>query len=256
MVSNERYEYILSLSFIEMVDVLKENMEEAVEFLKKYINVSKYKKKEEILTTLCGALGLDKEDIKLQAKDYVEPPKSNKRPKIVNTPDIKVIETTLEVKNYKSINYLQIRLLTNINIFVGPNNIGKTVLLEYIHSKLGSKDCLFIPSTTRVTLDLVKSMRKFRYVCIDEIENGLHFTTIEQLADELVMLCKEMGAQLFIASHSHEFIHIFNTVTFRRKYKNAAVYNIAKTKLKGLQTYRFDMDGVAHMIKYGTEFRE
>ena len=68
MIGNDRYGYILSMPFPEMVNELKKDRQEAMSFLIHYELVSGYIKKEEILKTLCQALDVEIEFIKTQAE--------------------------------------------------------------------------------------------------------------------------------------------------------------------------------------------
>ena len=99
-------------------------------------------------------------------------------------------------------------------------------------------------------------LNKQQHICIDEIENGLHFESMKKLIEAIVEFCKETNTQLFISTHSYEFLWFLSKIALEKDYKNAAVFNLANTKLKGLQTYRYDMEGVRSMIKNNTEFRD
>lgn len=99
-------------------------------------------------------------------------------------------------------------------------------------------------------------LNKHNYFCIDEIENGLHFKAIIKLITSIIELNKVANIQFFISTHSYEFLEIINEITIKKQYNNTAVFNIDRTKAKGLQAYRYDMDDLKHLLKTKTEFRE
>ena len=70
MIAEDRYGYILSMPFPEMVEELKKDKQEAIAFLIQYQLVSGYDRKKEILSTLCQALDIEINFIKSQA--YIE----------------------------------------------------------------------------------------------------------------------------------------------------------------------------------------
>lgn len=99
-------------------------------------------------------------------------------------------------------------------------------------------------------------LNKHNYFCIDEIENGLHFKAIIKLITSIIELNKVANIQFFISTHSYEFLEIINEITIKKQYNNTAVFNIDRTKAKGLQAYRYDIDDLKHLLKTKTEFRE
>lgn len=99
-------------------------------------------------------------------------------------------------------------------------------------------------------------VNKFQYICIDEIENGLHFESMEKLIKATIEFCKEVNIQLFISTHSYEFLKILSNIAIETRYENISVFNLANTKLKGLQAYYYNMAGVKNMIENKVEFRD
>ncbi|MCX2716350.1 AAA family ATPase [Helicobacter sp. MIT 21-1697] len=97
---------------------------------------------------------------------------------------------------------------------------------------------------------------EYEYICIDEIENGLHFESMQKLLKAIIALAKETHIQLFISAHSYEFLEILNTISSEYQYEQIAIFNIARTNLKGLQTYKYDMKDLENLLKTKTEFRD
>lgn len=99
-------------------------------------------------------------------------------------------------------------------------------------------------------------LNKQQYICIDEIENGLHFESMEKLIFSIIELSRIAKIQLFVSTHSYEFLEILEKVTSNQNYNNVAVFNLAHTKLKGLQTYRYNMIDLKNLLKTKSEFRD
>lgn len=51
-----------------------------------------------------------------------------------------------------------------------------------------------------------------RYILIDEIENGIHYTVQKEIWQILFKMCKKFDIQLFATTHSHEMITAFEAV--------------------------------------------
>lgn len=97
---------------------------------------------------------------------------------------------------------------------------------------------------------------EYEYICIDEIENGLHFESMKKLLESIIKLAQKTNIQLFISTHSYEFLEILNVVSSESKYTQIGIFNIARTELKGLQTYKYDMKDLENLLKTKTEFRD
>ena len=161
----------------------------------------------------------------------------------------------------KCIDGLEIKDLTNINIFVGLNGIGKTSLLNFLHSSVLDTDYKKFYSPGDIKSHLPLKAEAFNcnndvYICIDEIENGLDINNLKLCAENIINICKEHNNfQFFIVTHSLEFIDLLDDASLKQKFKNIAIYNITMTKLKGIRAYQYSIDGIRHFIRYKTEFR-
>lgn len=96
---------------------------------------------------------------------------------------------------------------------------------------------------------------RFQYICIDEIENGLHFKTTKKLIESILKLSKQTDIQLFITTHNLEFLGILSKVMQEQNYEKIAIFNIAKTKMKGMQAFRYDSNGLQTFLENNAEFR-
>ncbi len=98
-------------------------------------------------------------------------------------------------------------------------------------------------------------LAKHSYICIDEIENGLHFEAMKKLIESIVKLSSKAKIQLFISTHSYEFLEILNNIALETKSNNIAVFNLKQTEEK-LQTTRYDMADLKHLLNAEIEFRK
>lgn len=98
-------------------------------------------------------------------------------------------------------------------------------------------------------------LNKQQYICIDEIENGLHFEAMKKLIESIVKLSNKAKIQLFISTHSYEFLEILNNIALETKSNNIAVFNLKQTEEK-LQTTRYDMADLKHLLNTEIEFRK
>lgn len=98
-------------------------------------------------------------------------------------------------------------------------------------------------------------LEKYNYICIDEIENGLHFESMKKLIKSIVKLSKEAKIQLFISTHSYEFLEILNNIALETKFNNIAVFNLKQAN-EDLQTRRYNMADLKHLLNAEIEFRK
>lgn len=98
-------------------------------------------------------------------------------------------------------------------------------------------------------------LEKHSYICIDEIENGLHFEAMKKLIESIVKLSNKAKIQLFISTHSYEFLEILNNIALESKSNDIAVFNLKRTEEK-LQTSCYDMADLKHLLNAEIEFRK
>lgn len=96
--------------------------------------------------------------------------------------------------------------------------------------------------TTILALMLVAKQWHTRFcVCIDEIENGLHFSSVEKLLSSILKLSKQIDFQFFFSTHSLEFLDIARKVLGER----SKIFKVASTK-SGIKTYPYSQEGDAY----------
>lgn len=94
-------------------------------------------------------------------------------------------------------------------------------------------------------------------VLIDEIENGIHYSSYPILWKTLFESAQKSENQLFITTHSwEELVALQNVLQENTEFqKEIAVFMIRKTTKRGLQSYRIDYEGLNDSIKNENEIR-
>ena len=93
-------------------------------------------------------------------------------------------------------------------------------------------------------------------VLIDEIDNGLHYTVLEQLWKSLIDLSIENDTQLFITTHNEESLSSLATVLEDEKEEvDLTVFSIKMTKKAGLKAYQYPATAVQGAVEKEIEMR-
>lgn len=96
--------------------------------------------------------------------------------------------------------------------------------------------------TTIIALMLVANQWHTHFcICIDEIENGLHFSSIQKLLTSIFRLSEQIDFQFFFTTHSLEFLDISRKILG----KKSKVFKVASTK-EGIKTYPYSQDGESY----------
>ncbi|GHT34307.1 ATP/GTP phosphatase [Bacteroidia bacterium] len=114
----------------------------------------------------------------------------------------------------------------------------------------------------RAFLDIITaafSDKQNSVVCIDEIENGLHYSAYKLLWKSLLVYTHQNDVQLFISTHNIETLACLKSVLEEKDFENmqdlAKVFTVAKTSKAGYQTYRYSFEGFKNAIEHETEIR-
>lgn len=96
-------------------------------------------------------------------------------------------------------------------------------------------------------------------VLIDEIDNGLHYTTIGLLWKTLLESAKEFNVQVFATTHSYETLKYLKetldeveSVAYQKEVKN---FTLRKHNDNSIQAYRYDFAQFEYAIEQGIEIR-
>ena len=138
------------------------------------------------------------------------------------------------IKNRKKeelLKYLQIIDKDIKEIYINDEEIfvEKETLKEFIPiSSIGDGMVL--------TLDIITSLiliDDFRVILIDEIERGIYYKNYRKLSEIIIELCKDnQNIQLFITTHSKEFLEAFNEALFETEKDNFSLFSLRNKKEK------------------------
>lgn len=94
-------------------------------------------------------------------------------------------------------------------------------------------------------------------ILIDEIENGIHYSSYSMLWEVLFHSVKKSGNQLFITTHSwEELVALQRVLQEHIEFQtDIAVYMIKNTSLKGFQSYRLGYEGLNDALNNENEIR-
>lgn len=156
------------------------------------------------------------------------------------------------------------------------NNNSKKLLNKYLKEFDDNiEDIMFIGNIISVSYKYlsnavnIKSMGKGFYtyltilsavlsgskiIIIDEIENGIHFSLMKKLIDNIINISKENNIQFFISTHSKEFLEIFNN-QIQKTDMNIKLYNIYD-KDKIINAIEYAKDQICSMIYNQNEIRD
>lgn len=156
------------------------------------------------------------------------------------------------------------------------NNSNKKLLNKYLREFDDNiEDIIFIGNIISVSYKYlsnavnIKSMGKGFYtyltilsavlsgskiIIIDEIENGIHFSLMKKLIDNIINISKENNIQFFISTHSKEFLEIFNN-QIQKADINIKLYNIYD-KDKIINAIEYNKDQICSMIYNQNEIRD
>ena len=87
-----------------------------------------------------------------------------------------------------------------------------------------------------LALDIITSLilvDDFRHILIDEIERGIYYKNYRKLSEIIIELCKDdKNIQLFITTHSKEFLEVFNEVLLESEKDNFSLFSLRNKKEK------------------------
>lgn len=136
------------------------------------------------------------------------------------------------IKNRKKeelLKYLQIIDKDIKEIYINDEEIfvEKETLKEFIPiSSIGDGMVLALDVITSLIL-----VDDFRLILIDEIERGIYYKNYRKLSEIIIELCKDnQNIQLFITTHSKEFLEAFNEVLVETEKDNFSLFSLRNKK--------------------------
>jgi len=108
--------------------------------------------------------------------------------------------------------------------------VEKETLKEFIPiSSIGDGIVLAL----EIIIPLILSEEGFRVILIDEIERGIYYKNYRKLSEIIIELCKDnQNIQLFITTHSKEFLEAFNEALFETEKDNFSLFSLRNKKEK------------------------
>lgn len=102
-------------------------------------------------------------------------------------------------------------------------------------------------------------LKKSTSVFIDEIENGLHFSTYKLLWEGLLNFSEKFDIQLFITTHNWEMLSYLQSFlsdeSNERKRELMKIFTVARTENKGYQTYGYTYNDFKNAINNNIDLR-
>jgi hypothetical protein len=110
-------------------------------------------------------------------------------------------------------------------------------------------------------LDIVTSIfeRRNSFICIDEIENGLHYSIYKWLWKSLITFSSQNNVQLFITSHNIETLACLKSVLEENEFENmrdfSKVFSVSKTEKSEFKAYQYPFEEFKAAIENDIELR-
>lgn len=97
----------------------------------------------------------------------------------------------------------------------------------------------------------------YHIILVDEIDNGLHYSTHKQMWKTILNFVEKHGIQLFITTHNIECLQsLKNVMSENAEFQEFVnVYDVAKTKNNGFQAYRYSYEELKQAIENEIEIR-
>ncbi|TAE40862.1 MAG: DUF2813 domain-containing protein [Runella slithyformis] len=96
-------------------------------------------------------------------------------------------------------------------------------------------------------------------VLIDEVENGLHFSTMPKFWRGIINAAQDIGVQLFITTHNEELLQSLSETAQEEPYKNMQseikYYNLKRYENDQIVAYKYDFEKFDYLISNGNEIR-
>ena len=105
------------------------------------------------------------------------------------------------------------------------------------------------------TIFIIGSLLSLRneYFYIDEIENGIHYSLLDELWEIILTISKQQNVQVFATTHSKECIESFNRVQLKLEDKESFYFEMAKN-IKTDKIFMFQID--SEQLEYGLSHNE
>ncbi|SFV88616.1 hypothetical protein MNB_SUP05-SYMBIONT-7-697 [hydrothermal vent metagenome] len=89
---------------------------------------------------------------------------------------------------------------------------------------------------------------------LDEIDNGIHHSKLDELWEVILKTSKELNVQVFAATHSKECLESYARTAKKLADEEIVLIELGKSKDK-IESIVFDYSGIMHHIKQKLEVR-
>ena len=94
-----------------------------------------------------------------------------------------------------------------------------------------------------------------KYLFIDEIENGIHYSKLDSLWEIILTISKDQTVQVFATTHSKECIESYARVAKKLKDEEIGFIELGRNKKNELDSVVMDSEMFQRFIKLGNEVR-
>jgi AAA15 family ATPase/GTPase len=92
-------------------------------------------------------------------------------------------------------------------------------------------------------------------VFIDEIENGIHYSNLDQLWKEILTISKEQNIQVFATTHSKECIESYTRVSQKLEDEDISFISLYKNREDNLKSITLNYEEIQDRIELGLDNR-
>ena len=94
-----------------------------------------------------------------------------------------------------------------------------------------------------------------KYIFIDELDNGIHYTLLDQLWEIILTLSKELNIQVFATTHSKECIESYCRVAKKLDEQEVSLITLVKNKTQQIKAVVRDFEMLTDSIDDDREVR-
>jgi AAA15 family ATPase/GTPase len=167
--------------------------------------------------------------------------------------DLELVENFASIQKLDSepfLNAVLNKFDNNIKSFKNPNNKPEC--------KINDK---YLPITelgdgTKHLISILVSLFRCRrgYLFIDEIDNGIHYSKLDELWEVILKTSKDLNVQVFATTHSQECIESYARVAKKLADEEVALIELGKKDEK-IESIVFNYNGLTHHMEQKLEVR-
>jgi AAA15 family ATPase/GTPase len=110
---------------------------------------------------------------------------------------------------------------------------------------------------TRHLISIVTSLYKCEngYLFIDEIDNGIHYTMLEDILEIILIVSKELNVQVFATTHSKECIESYGKAAKKSNNHDISFITLVRNRKEEIQAITYDYDLFMNNLEQNHEVR-